>query len=245
MRNPTFAAIIPVRNEEQSIPSLLSFSDCFDEIIFVDGNSKDRTIDSITTFFPRSKILIQGIGQRGKGNAILLGMLACNSDFIFILDADAPVNRHEVENIKALISFDPSLDLVKGSRHLEGGGSEDLTSIRRLGAKFLALVTRVLHNVTWSEVCYGFWCIKSNFLNSLSLQDLIVERNMKQLRGALPYGWSFEFDQVLFLRSKKAGGNILEVPSYELSREFGMSSLNALKDGLRSLYVIVFERLHS
>jgi glycosyltransferase involved in cell wall biosynthesis len=50
-KNPGVSALLRVKNEEEKISYCIkSIYDCFDEIVFVDNNSTDRTLDVILSF---------------------------------------------------------------------------------------------------------------------------------------------------------------------------------------------------
>ena len=238
----TFAVLIPTKNEVRNIPNLVEYIDIFDEVIFVDADSTDGTQESIIRNFPNSKLISQ-LGYKGKGSALCLGLLEAKSDYVLILDADLPVSLVEVRYLRELCSKNESLDLVKTSRHLLGGGSSDLTIIRNTGAKFFALITRLLFRVQWTEMCYGFWIIKVSRVPELGLLRLLKGPKGLFPFHRIPYGLSFEFDQVIFLRAFKKKFNILEIASSEIERTFGKSNLFAPVDGLRTLLVIFKERL--
>ena len=235
-----FSVVIPTRNERRNIPQLNKYLALFQEIIFVDGNSTDGTPDTIEELYPKAKIISQGV-FKGKGSAILIGLEHVTGDYVVVLDADAPVSLNEIESVMEFCNKNLDIDLIKGSRHLDSGGSEDLTFIRAIGAKSFALLCRLLFRVDWTEMCYGFWTIKIKSLKSMELQDILKNRCWVFPFEKIPYGQSFEFDQVVFLRALKLNLRICEIPSFELSRKQGKSSLFAPRDGLRTLLVICKE----
>jgi hypothetical protein len=56
------------------------------------------------------------------------------------------------------------------------------------------------------------------------------------------WGDGFEVETLINVRIAKAGLRVTEVPSFEHSRRFGTSNLNAFSDGLRVLRTIHAER---
>lgn len=237
----TFSVIIPTRNEISNLPFLKMYLELFDEIIFVDGNSIDGTQKEIHSLFPGATVLSQG-DFKGKGSAIILGLMEVSSDYVFILDADAPVDLTEVSKAQEILRLDSDIDLLKTSRHLEFGGSEDLTSIRSIGAKFFAALTRVLFRVTWTEMCYGFWALKSENISRLNIGAVLNTKAGFWPFARIPLAHSFEFDQLLFLKALKSNLRVIEIPSFELIRKNGQSNLYAPLDGMRTLIVILKER---
>lgn len=238
----TFSVVIPTRNEVNNLAFLEKYLEFFDQIIFVDGNSTDGTQKEIYSLFPSATILSQE-DFKGKGSAIILGLMQVTTDYVFVLDADAPVDLSEILKGQELLRKDPGIDLLKTSRHLEFGGSEDLTSIRSIGAKFFAALTRFLFKVNWTEMCYGFWALKSENLNRLNIGEILKSEVSLWPFSRIPYAHSFEFDQLLFLKALKNDLRVVEIPSFELMRRNGQSSLFAPVDGMRTLIVILKERL--
>ena len=47
-------------------------------------------------------------------------------------------------------------DFAKGTRFVAGGGSSDITRLRRLGNRVLAAVVNLSHGTRYSDLCYGF-----------------------------------------------------------------------------------------
>jgi glycosyltransferase involved in cell wall biosynthesis len=240
----TFAVVIPTKNEKNHISALSRYIDEFEEIIFVDANSNDGTIEAIQKNFPDSILLEQG-DFKGKGSALILGLLKSSADYLIILDADMPISVSEIRAMKQKFRDEPDIDLIKTSRHLPGGGSEDLTPVRNFGAIFFAFLTRIIYRTNWTEMCYGFWGIKNSKIEELNLNDLLYNTNESINRFlSLPYGHSFELDQIVFLRSLKRKFRIEEIASYEKKRIFGNTNLSALRDGFRTTLVIFNEKLH-
>jgi glycosyltransferase involved in cell wall biosynthesis len=239
--NLRFSVIVPTKNEYENLLKLKDYVKFFDEIIFIDGGSTDLTVSGVRRLFPSAHLIAQKEFV-GKGSAIMLGLINSTGDFTIILDADAPVSVEEVVNIINVCSASTMYDLVKTSRSLPGGGSSDLTWIRRIGVRIFALIVRKFFHTNLTEVNYGFWAVRNLSLTSINLSDLLYSPPKAMRFLKTPYGHGFEFDQVLFLRFLKAKLKIHEIPSFELSRSFGSSKLFAPIDGVRTIIVIIYER---
>jgi len=174
--------------------------------------------------------------RRGKGNAMACGFAAARGDIIVTLDADGSADPAEIARfVDALVA---GADFAKGSRGLQGGGSEDLTMFRGAGNRVLAFLVNRLCGSRYTDLCYGynaFWAA-----TCLPALDLDTDSPAPADGGYL-WGDGFEIETLLYLRMAQAGLKVVEVPSYELSREFGASNLNAPRDGMRVLRTIFVE----
>jgi hypothetical protein len=68
----------------------------------------------------------------------------------------------------------------------------------------------------------------------------------KAMRDIAPVlkSMNFEIETEIFMKAKKLGLKVAEVPSVELRRNNGKSNLKALSDGLRILKTIFREFIH-
>lgn len=79
---------------------------------------------------------------KGKGAALIEGFAACRGDIIVTLDADGSASAAEIPGfVEALRG---GYDFAKGTRFAAGGGSADITYLRRLGNQALCLLVNAL-----------------------------------------------------------------------------------------------------
>lgn len=220
---PTITAVIPTRNEADSLPAVLAAVRPFvDEIVIVDGASTDSTMDVARELCPEAIVFSQS--GRGKGNALREGFRAATSDIIVMMDADGSTDPNEIPRFVA--ALESGADFAKGSRHILGGGSADFTRTRAFGNRVFTIAVNVLWRAKYSDLCYGY----NAFWRAL-LNDVVVDCN------------GFEVETLLNIRVLAAGKKIVEVPSFELLRTAGESKLSAWRDGVRVLRTIVAERI--
>lgn len=211
--------IIPARNEARNIAWVLEqIPDTVSEVILVDGESTDVTLITARTYRPDIKVVPQQ--GPGKGSALRTGFLAATGDVIVMMDADGSMAPQEISHF--LHFLNNGYDFVKGSRFIAGGGSLDITRIRRLGNRFLLAVFNTLYSSELTDLCYGFCAFHRRYLDHLALTAT-----------------GFEIEAEMTLRSVQAGLRVAEVPSLELPRRAGKSNLNAISDGLRVLNTVV------
>lgn len=224
-RRPTVTVIIPTMNEAANLPHVMPrLPDLITEVIVVDAHSKDDTVAVARELRPDARILMQ-VG-RGKGSALRQGFEAATGDIIVSIDADGSTMPEEiVAFVDALMA---GADYVKGSRYVDGGGSADLTLIRRMGNLGLTMMVRVVHGVRYSDLCYGFNAFWRDVLPLLDLRST-----------------GFEIETEMNLRAHIVGLRVAEVPSMEAARIFGESNLRAIPDGWRVFKQIVRERFRT
>ncbi|MBU2662591.1 glycosyltransferase family 2 protein [Actinoplanes bogorensis] len=227
---PLVSIIIPALNEARNLPHVMAALPQVDEVILVDGGSTDDTVDVARRLMPGVRIVQQN--RKGKGNALACGFAAATGDIIVMIDADGSTDPKEIPSfIEALRS---GADFAKGSRFSVGGGSADITRLRRLGNHGLNLMVNVLFGTRYSDLCYGYNAFWARHLDVFDLDSTTPHD------GRL-WGDGFEIETLLNLRAARARLRIVEVPSFEQQRIHGESNLNAVTDGLRVLRTIARE----
>ena len=126
-----------------------------------------------------------------------------------MLDADGSADPAEIPRF--VEALEAGADFAKGSRFLEGGGSADITALRKLGNACLSGTANLLHGTHFTDLCYGYNAFWARCLPFISLD--------------VP---GFEVETLINLRIAGAGMKITEVPSYEEDRISGQSNLKHL-----------------
>jgi glycosyltransferase involved in cell wall biosynthesis len=215
----TVSLVIPTRNEARNLGYVLDqVPDCVDEIILVDGESRDATRAMAMACRPECHVIDQ-IGP-GKGSALRTGFLASTSDVVVMMDADGSLSASEIPHYLHFLAN--GYDFVKGSRFMGGGGSLDITRMRRLGNSGLLRVMNSLYDTHLTDLCYGFCAFHRRYLDHLDLTAT-----------------GFEIEAQMTVHAVQAGLRIAEVPSLELPRRSGRSNLRAVRDGMRVLRTIL------
>jgi hypothetical protein len=220
-RKTKISVVVPAMNEGRNIGHVLSrLPGGLHEVILVDGNSQDDTVAMAQEACPGIRVLTQT--GRGKGDAFRTGFAAVTGNLVVMLDADGSAAPEEIPSF--VEALEAGADFAKGSRFLEGGGSADITPMRRLGNTFLSGTANVLHGTHFTDLCYGYNAFWARCLPFIALD--------------VP---GFEVETLINLRIAGAGMKITEVPSYEADRLHGQSNLNTFRDGFRVLGTILSE----
>jgi glycosyltransferase involved in cell wall biosynthesis len=219
----TVSVVIPTLNEEKNIAWVLERLPAFvDEVILVDGRSTDRTV--ATALQVRSDIRIVLESRPGKGAALRAGFAAAEGDYIVMIDADGSMVPAEIERFVRCL--EEGCDFVKGTRFGAGGGTSDMSAVRRSGNLALLRAVNLLYRTNFTDLCYGFIAFRRDRLSALRLA-----------------ADGFEIETEMIVRAVIAGLRIAEVPSFEHERRNGDSNLRAWRDGRRALNTLLRQRI--
>jgi hypothetical protein len=236
---PSVSVVVPTLNEARNLPYVFSRLPAdVHEVIVVDGHSVDDTIAVARQLRPDVRVVQQT--RRGKGNALACGFEAATGDVIAMVDADGSTDPDEIPKfVDALLS---GADFAKGTRFAAGGGSSDITRLRRLGNRLLGAAVNLCYGTHYSDLCYGFNVFWRKHVPVLGLD--ITSPPSRKGHGRL-WGDGFEIETLIHMRVAEEGLRVAEVPSFEHPRIHGVSNLDAFGDGLRVLTTILVERRHA
>ena len=220
---PIVSVIIPTLNEGKNLPLVLPYLplNIVDEVILVDGRSTDNTLEVAKKILPSIKIVYEPIP--GKGAAIRRGFMESHGDILMVIDADGSHDPREIPRyIQALLD---GADFVKGSRFTTLGGTTDMPRVRKLGNWALTQMVNVLFSQSFSDLCYGYHAFWRYCLNFLDLSEID----------------GFEIDASIYLQAVRKKLKVVDVPSFEGSRFYGIGKLQTWPDGWRVLRTICKE----
>ncbi|MFI0738378.1 glycosyltransferase family 2 protein [Streptomyces sp. NPDC021100] len=219
---PPVSVVIPAMNEAENLPYVFkTLPSWIHEVVLVDGNSTDDTVKVARELWPAVKVVEQQ--GKGKGDALITGFAACSGEIIVMVDADGSADGNEIVSyVSALVG---GADFAKGSRFANGGGTDDMTPIRKLGNRVLCSIVNHKFGARYTDLCYGYNAFWKRVLDDIALDCA-----------------GFEVETLMNIRVVKAGLRVQEIPSHEFVRIHGASNLRAVRDGLRVLKVILRER---
>ena len=235
IREPRISVVIPTYNEAENLPHVFAELPLdLHEVIVVDGRSVDDTVRVARHLRRDVRIVMQT--RRGKGNAMACGFAAATGDIIVMLDADGSADPAEIRKfVAALVE---GADFAKGTRFARGGGSNDITVLRRTGNRVLNGLVNLLYGTDYTDLCYGYNAFWRHCLPKLALHPGPAADEKR-------WGDGFEIETIINTRVARAGLVVREVPSYERPRIHGESNLNTIRDGFRVLRAIAEERRRS
>ncbi len=219
--HPTVSVVIPTLNEAENLPYVLDRLPAWiDQVVIVDGHSTDDTVAVALRHRPDATIVLQD--GKGKGNALSCGFRAVTSDITVMLDADGSTDPAEIPRFVAALTN--GFDFAKGTRFVTGGGSDDITPLRRFGNWGITTLVNQIWGVRYSDLCYGY-----NAFWTKAVSPGFADCN------------GFEVETLMGIRLAASKVKVMEVPSFEGNRRSGTSNLKVRRDGTRVLRTILAE----
>ncbi len=230
--HPRVSVVVPAKGEADNIREILPYLSNYFEVVVVVSEDDHESARAAREALPSAKVVYQT--RKGKGNALVCGFEQSNGDVIVTFDIDGSADPHEIPRFVEALTR--GADLAKGSRFTAGGGSQDITQFRSIGNYGLNLIASGLTGTRFSDLCYGFNAFWADQLPMLCLPDTEAEGPQT--------GDGFEIETMIIGRFAFARAIIIEVPSYEYDRYYGVTNLNAIRDGFRVLWTILRDRVH-
>jgi SAM-dependent methyltransferase len=223
-RPASVSVICPCRNEAgniQQIADRLPAMGSHTELIFVEGHSKDNTLEECRRVAANSagkdiQVLVQE--GRGKGDAVRLGYSKAAGDILMILDADISVAPEDlVDFYEALASHKG--DFINGCRLVYSMDPQAMRFLNLLGNKFFALLLSKL--------------MGQPIKDSLCGTKVLWRKTYVELAAGRPYFGDFDpfgdFD--LLFGAAKLNLKITEIPIRYRQRTYGSTNINRFADG--------------
>lgn len=246
-KNISVTVLIPCRNEKGNIrtaiermPEIGSHT----EILFVDGNSNDGTVEEIEKIISEYKDkdikLIHQISpdsdvggnhglmlSLGKGDAVRKGFDAAEGDVLIILDADLTVPPEELPRFYDAI-IEGKGDLINGTRLVYPMEKEAMRFLNILGNKFFSMLFS--------------WILGQRIKDTLCGTKVITKENYKKIAENRWFFGDFDpfgdFD--LLFGAAKQNLKIIELPVHYKERQYGEIKIERFKHGLILLKMSFF-----
>jgi len=208
------AVVIPVFNEERSLPLVLDAlpMESIERVVVCDNGSTDRSFEAATRTSagaPREKVEVVHEPRKGYGSACLAGLAHLRAtsppDVVVFLDGDFSDHPEELPLVVAPIEKGEA-DFVVGSRTLGNAERGALLPQARVGNAIATRLIRVLTGFVYTDLG-PFRAIRWEALERLGMADH-------------DFGWTCEMQ----MKAIGAGLRIVEVPvSYR--RRVGVSKI--------------------
>ncbi len=204
------SVIVPTYEEVKSLPALIERLDelrrCgWDlELIIVDDDSRDGTVELIGSLSHDWIRLIVRTEDRGLSTAVMTGLAEATHECLVVMDADL---SHPPESIPAFVrALDDDADFVIGSRYVPGGSTEDGWGVLRwVNSKVATVMARPFTKA--KDPMSGFLGLHGKTWRAASDLD--------------PVGYKIGLELIVKCRCRK----VTEVPIHFSTRRQGESKL--------------------
>lgn len=230
---PSVSIIIPARNEEKNIePAVQRIPKMGDndEIIFVEGHSKDNTWQEIVRVKEKYKhlnIIIAKQDGKGKKDAVKKGFSLANNEIFMILDADLTVPPEDLTLFyRAMI--ENKGELIMGSRLVYPMEEKAMRFFNMIGNKFFASAFSFLLNQRFKDTLCGTKVLKRKHYYLINHeQDFFGDFD--------PFG---DFD--IIFGAVRMGLKVIEIPIRYRQRTYGSTNINRWRDGAILLRMLIY-----
>ena len=223
MQNSVISVVIPAFNEEKTIGNVIQETiQAMDtlrmpyEIIVVDDGSTDRTKKIATQY--KVNVLSNGRNQ-GKGYALKKGFQYTQGNIIVTMDSDGAHNPKEIPDLIRPLSN--GADIVTGSRFL-GTEKNHTSKLNIIGNHLINLTIMIFTRKRITDSQTGLRAFKKEFLQRTKLESQ-----------------GYEIETEITVKSLKNGFKYQEIPITCKERQYSISKLRILYDGLKIFKTIL------
>jgi dolichol-phosphate mannosyltransferase len=221
-----FLIIIPTYNENNNIINILKKINKYlkfkKDILFIDDNSQDGTLDQIKKILSKNIFLIKRKNKLGVGSAHKVGIsFGYKKKYTQILTMDCD-GTHDPKYIRSMIIASKKNDLVITSRFYKKNALLDWPFQRKIITYTRYILIKLLFSISLDTS--GAFRLYN--VNNISLNDILLAKDN---------GYSFFWESIIILLKKKY--QIFEVPIVLPIRSTGFSKMRT-KDLLHALFYL-------
>jgi SAM-dependent methyltransferase len=226
--------VIPARNEKGNIEDAVKRTPQMGrhtEIIFVEGNSTDDTLDEIKRVCEAYKHLrdLSYFVQpgKGKGDAVRKGFANAKGDILMILDADLTVPPEDLPKFYNALATGKG-EYINGTRLVYPMEKEAMRSLNMLGNKFFSIMFT--------------WLLGQRMKDTLCGTKVLTKKNYEKLIANRSYFGDFDpfgdFD--LIFGASKLNLKTVEVPIRYRARIYGDTNISRFRHGILLLKMVFY-----
>ena len=172
---PQLSVIVPTLNERENVALLIdrlsvALTGILWEVIVVDDNSKDGTIDVLRQLGSLDRRIrsIRRIRRRGLSGACLEGILSSSAPIVAIIDADLQHDERLLPRLYERMNS-ANVDLAVATRYREQDtASEGFSGIRHVGSQLANKLASIVISSPLSDPMSGFFMIRRSIVEELA-----------------------------------------------------------------------------
>jgi dolichol-phosphate mannosyltransferase len=169
------------------------------ELLVVDDDSPDGTAEAARAIAQQDRRLriIQRLDRRGLSGAVVEGILASSPPILVVIDADLQHDETKIPDMLDLMAKQRDVQLVVGTRYIEGGGAGGLDATRLKMSRLATWLGNLVSGTPVSDPMSGFFAIRREVFmtvaNELSgqgfkiLLDILASSRPPLKIGEVPY----------------------------------------------------------
>ena len=229
--------IIPCKNEEGNIEAAIKRLPKFSnklEVIFVEGNSSDKTWEKIQSIKKKynnkkSGLIIKGFKQKGKGKAeaVFYGFEKAQNEVLFILDADLTVPPEELPKFWRKISLGEA-EYINGTRLIYPMDNEAMRFLNYLANKMFSIIFSWILSQRYTDTLCGTKVLSKKNYEKIKIKN-------KDLGSFDPFG-----DFFLIFGSSRLCLKMNEIPIRYKARSYGETQISRFSHGLMLVKMVIF-----
>ena len=229
--------IIPCKNEEGNIEAAIKRLPKFSnklEVIFVEGDSSDKTWEKIQSIKKKynnkkSGLIIKGFKQKGKGKAeaVFYGFEKAQNEVLFILDADLTVPPEELPKFWRKISLGEA-EYINGTRLIYPMDNEAMRFLNYLANKMFSIIFSWILSQRYTDTLCGTKVLSKKNYEKIKIKN-------KDLGNFDPFG-----DFFLIFGSSRLCLKMNEIPIRYKARSYGETQISRFSHGLMLVKMVIF-----
>lgn len=175
IRSPELSVVVPTFNERPNVPLLVdklreALSGIEWEVIFVDDDSTDGTIDLVRSIASSDNRVrgIRRVGRRGLSGACVEGILSSSARFVAVMDGDL---QHDETCLPMMLRTlrEDKADIVVASRFgTAGQHRQGLSQVRSLGSRFAIRIAQAVLRIKVSDPMSGFFMLRREIVDTVA-----------------------------------------------------------------------------
>ena len=228
---PDLSIILPTYNESLTIEKMLDAITTAvpprinTEVLVIDDDSPDGTSKIVDSYIQKSNDAIlfrvhTRKGKRGLSSAVIDGINLATGKFVLVMDSDFSHPPHMISNMYDEL-INNELDIVIGSRYVEGGKYEEWPLMRKLISKIGNSLAGLWLGLDVKDSMTGLFALKKDLIKNLSFEAI---------------GYKI----LLEILVKTKGAKVKEVPFVCVNRQEGSSkfSFSIINDYFKLLKIL-------